>query len=154
MGTPGLWGQLLQSRRGYRRQAGDVGAPSLCFQLLEVSGDPLPAIGWEQCIFPSQMLAGTGMREASAGSTAVAGAGPEACELGKRARDPVLPEGQGSRQQCWVDRGAMQVLQGSVNVCVLVNLESAVCVPLVNFYLYQPEKRKGTRLSVSMLCTC
>lgn len=45
----------------------------------------------------------------------------------------------------------MELLQGSVNVCVLVNLESAVCVLLVNFYLYQPERRKGIQLSVSML---
>lgn len=43
----------------------------------------------------------------------------------------------------------MELLQGSVNVCVLVNLESAVCVLLVNFY--QRERRKGIQLSVSML---
>lgn len=53
-----------------------------------MSGDPLPAIEWEQCVFPRQMIVGTVMREASAGSTAAAEAGPEACELGKRARDP------------------------------------------------------------------
>lgn len=53
-----------------------------------MSGDPLPAIQWDQHVFPSQMMVGIVMREASAGSAAAAEAGPEACELGKRARDP------------------------------------------------------------------
>lgn len=38
-----------------------------------------------------------------------------------------------------------------MNVYVPVNLERPVCVPsLVNFYLYQPERRKGSWLSVSV----
>lgn len=57
----------------------------------------------------------------------------------------------GSGQQCWSDRGAMTGLVGSMNVNVLVNLESAVCLSaLVNFCLYQPERRKGSQLSVSV----
>lgn len=36
-------------------------------------------------------------------------------------------------------------------VCVLVNIERTLCVSsLVNFYLYQPERSKGTQLLVSM----
>lgn len=30
---------------------------------------------------------------------------------------------------CWLDREPCKVLKGSVNVCVLVNLEFCVCVP-------------------------
>lgn len=34
---------------------------------------------------------------------------------------------------------------------VLVNLKSAVCVPLVNFYLYQPKGKKGTLLPLFLV---
>lgn len=54
----------------------------------------------------------------------------------------------GSVQGYWTDRSAV-----SVNRCGLVNLESAECVPeLVNFCLYQPKRRRGTQLSMSMAC--
>lgn len=44
----------------------------------------------------------------------------------------------------WTE-GAVLILEGSMNVCVLVNLESVVCMPsLVDFYLYQSKRRKGT----------
>lgn len=43
-----------------------------------------------------------------------------------------------------MDRGAVMVLSRSVNVCVLMNLESVVCVlSLVNFNPYQLKGRKG-----------
>lgn len=52
-------------------------------------------------------------------------------------------------QGCWAGRGAVLVLKGSTNMCVLVNLESGLCVPaLVNFYCYQPKRRKGTCLFI------
>lgn len=55
------------------------------------------------------------------------------------------------------------VLRGSVNVCMLVNLESIMCVPsLVNLSPEQPERRKGTYLLIvvlylssgSIMCRC
>lgn len=40
--------------------------------------------------------------------------------------------------------GWTEVLKASTNVCVLVYLESAACLPAsVNFSLYQLERRKG-----------
>ena len=56
--------------------------------------------------------------------------------------------GLGSVQGYWTDRSTV-----SANRCVLVNLESAECVPeLENFCLYQPKRRGGTHPSVSMDC--
>lgn len=51
------------------------------------------------------------------------------------------------------DRGAMLVLEGPANACVLVNLESVVPVPAQQtFYFYQLRRRKGTCLSMLMFC--
>lgn len=56
--------------------------------------------------------------------------------------------------------GNVLVFRGSVNVRVLVNLGSGVCVPsLVNFSPYQPKRRNGTWLSILMfyvgsICRC
>lgn len=69
---------------------------------------------------------------------------------------------------CRVYRGAMVVLKGSrgyrtdrrsvpatqisENVCMLLNIQSDVCVPsVVNLYPYQPERRKVSQLSQSVL---
>ena len=50
------------------------------------------------------------------------------------------------------DRGAVPILVGSANVCVLVTLECVVHVPsLVNFYLNEMKSRMGTWLSVLMV---
>lgn len=52
-----------------------------------------------------------------------------------------------------MDRRDMPVLKESRNMCVMVNTESVVCVPaLVNFCLYQLERRKGTWMSAYVLC--
>lgn len=51
----------------------------------------------------------------------------------------------------WTEGLCQVLIYRFVNACVLMNLESALCVPsLVNFYLYQPERRKGSQLSVSV----
>lgn len=59
--------------------------------------------------------------------------------------------------------GVVLVLRGSVNVCMLVNLESIMCVPsIVNLSPEQPERRKGTYLPIvvlylssgSIMCRC
>lgn len=58
-------------------------------------------------------------------------------------------EGLGYMQGCWVDRRAM--LDGSPDVCVLVNMVNAVCVPpLLNVCLYQPKRGRG----LGCLCQC
>lgn len=56
-------------------------------------------------------------------------------------------------------KGAVLVLEGAMNVCVLVNLESAKCVPaLATFCLCQPKKRRGLgallEFCVSPPCRC
>lgn len=63
--------------------------------------------------------------------------------------------GLGSEQECWTDRGAMTGLEGSGNVHVLVNLDGALCVSaLMNFCLYQLERRKGSQLPVFVCESC
>lgn len=55
--------------------------------------------------------------------------------------------GLGYRQRCWMYKRTVPVLKGSLNLCVLVNLQSPLCVPsLVNLHLYQLKK--------SCLCLC
>lgn len=76
--------------------------------------------------------------------------------------------GPGSGQGCWANKGAVAELEesrqgaeqtqelrkvhrGALNACVFVSLEHVVCAPsLLNFHLYQPERRNGTRLSVCL----
>lgn len=49
----------------------------------------------------------------------------------------------------------MTGLEGSGNVHVLVNLDGAVCVSaLMNFCLYQLERRKGSQLPVFVCESC
>lgn len=58
--------------------------------------------------------------------------------------------GPESRKGCWVDTGTMLVLETFANVCVHVNVESAVCVPsLVTCCLCKTERRRDLALSFS-----
>lgn len=68
--------------------------------------------------------------------------------LGKKGAVAELEE---SRQGAEQTQELHKVCKGSTNACVLVSLESAVCMPsLMNFYLYQPERRSKTHLSVCL----
>lgn len=61
------------------------------------------------------------------------------------------PVTHGAGRRGWADGGAVPVLLGFVNVCVLVTLESVVCVPsLANCSLNQLKSRMETWLSVLM----
>lgn len=103
-----------------------------CWSVLPSESSPNLVCG--VCVFAGKLRGGLTC-EASKGVGIWAGAGQRGCA-----------STQGSRWSYWTDCGAMtvfvgseaspgwtkgpcQVLEGSVNVCVLVNLESAVCAP-------------------------
>lgn len=61
-----------------------------------------------------------------------------------------IPEtGRGAWIQAQVqDRGAMLVHKGSMNVCVLVNLENALCAGRRDLLSLQDQEQEGTQLAV------